>query len=156
MISLKKVQDTEKVLLVNLLQKYLYEMTNFYDDDIDENGNYQYRYFEDYFVNDSRKAFFIMLDENVAGFIMINPYSYIGEVSDYVLAEFCVIPKYRGRHIAEETFQILCEMYQGKWEIKYSNKNTPAMKLWNKVTASYNPIFHELEDDEVVIAFENT
>ncbi len=32
----------------NFNQKYLYEMTNFYDDPMDENGNYHYGHLDDY------------------------------------------------------------------------------------------------------------
>ena len=49
MLSLKKVQNKDRDLLWNINQKYLYEMTNFYDDPMDENGNYHYGYFDEYF-----------------------------------------------------------------------------------------------------------
>lgn len=38
MIELRKVQEKERDLLWNINQKYLYEMTNFYDDPMNENG----------------------------------------------------------------------------------------------------------------------
>ena len=53
MISLQTVKEKDRDLLWNINQKYLYEMTNFYDDSMDENGNYHYGHFEEYF-SDSR------------------------------------------------------------------------------------------------------
>jgi hypothetical protein len=41
MITLQAAQEKDRELLWNINQKYLYEMTNFYDDPMDENGNYQ-------------------------------------------------------------------------------------------------------------------
>ena len=40
MINLKPVKPKDKELLWNINQKYLYEMTGYYDDEMDENGNY--------------------------------------------------------------------------------------------------------------------
>ena len=46
MIRLQKVGKQDRDLLFSINQKYLYEMTNFYDDEMDENGNYSYRHYE--------------------------------------------------------------------------------------------------------------
>jgi hypothetical protein len=42
MIRLQTVRTADRELLWNINQKYLYEMTNFYDDPMDEYGNYHY------------------------------------------------------------------------------------------------------------------
>jgi hypothetical protein len=39
MIELVEAKSDHRELLWSLLQKYLYEMTNYYDDEIDEMGN---------------------------------------------------------------------------------------------------------------------
>ena len=153
MIELKTVQKTEEKLLFNLLQKYLYELSQFYGDDIDEEGNIEYVHFNDYFCDKTRKALLILKDKSVAGFVLINNYSYIGKKPDYVIAEFCVLPKYRKLHIAEKAFNLLCKTYPGKWELKYSVRNLPAMKLWDKVTEPLNATIYQLEDGEKVITF---
>ena len=46
MITLKEVTENEKNVLWNINQKYLYEMTQYYPDEMDENGNYHYGYFD--------------------------------------------------------------------------------------------------------------
>ena len=42
MIRLVTVQAKDHDLLFSINQKYLYEMTSFYDDEMDEHGNYGY------------------------------------------------------------------------------------------------------------------
>ena len=49
MLRLQTVQAKDRDLLWNINQKYLYEMTSYYDDPMDENGNYHYGHFDDYF-----------------------------------------------------------------------------------------------------------
>ena len=46
MIRLQRVRKQDRDILFSINHKYLYEMTNFYDDEIDENGNYSYVNFE--------------------------------------------------------------------------------------------------------------
>jgi len=68
MIKLVRVLPENRELLWNLHQKYLYEMTKYYDNEMDENGNYHYGYFDAYFIQPERKAYFIYSDDRLAGF----------------------------------------------------------------------------------------
>ena len=90
MITLVPVQAEEKERLHNINQKYLYEMTSFYPDEMDENGNLHYGFFDEYFVDPKRKAFFIYNGDTMVGFVMIHPYSVIGHTPDYTMAEFTI------------------------------------------------------------------
>ena len=153
MIRLVETQLEHKELLWNLYQKYCHELTKYYDNEMDETGNYPYRYFDAYFTEPERKALLFYDDSQLVGFTMINPYSFIGEKPDYVVAEFTIFPRYRNKHMASQVVESMFQQYPGKWELKYSQKNTAAEGLWNKVTAQYHPRTHLCEDDEVVLAF---
>ena len=50
MIRLQHVQPHDRALLWNINQKYLYEMTMFYPDEMDA-GNLHYGHFEEYFTD---------------------------------------------------------------------------------------------------------
>lgn len=153
MIELIDIKPEDRELLWNIHQKYLYEMTNYYDDEMDESGNYHYEYFDAYFTEPKRKAQFIYFNKHLVGFVIINPYSYLDENPDYVLAEFTIFPTYRKKHIAMETVEIIFNQYKGSWEVKYSEANIPAMKLWNKVCAKYGPRKIHLNELETVLSF---
>ncbi len=155
MITLKPVTQNEKELLWNINQKYLYEMTKYYPDEMDENGNYHYGYFEAYFTEPARKAYLIYSGQNLAGFAMLNPHSYIGHKVDFVIAEFCVFPAYRRQHIAQKASEFILKKHPGKWEIKFNGNNLGAKKLWKKVTQKYNPAVHHINDNETVLEFSN-
>lgn len=153
MIRLVPVRDEEKEMFRNINQKYLYEMTNFYPDVMDEEGNYHYGYFDEYFVDPKRRAFFIYNDDKMVGFAMINPYSVIGREPDYTMAEFTVFPTYRRNGYAAESARQIFSLYKGKWEVKYNEKNKAAKALWTEVTAQYNPMVHHLNELETVFEF---
>lgn len=95
MITLVRATQKDRDLLWNINQKYLYEMTNFYDDPMDEEGNYHYGFFDDYFINPRRFAYFLYENDLLIGFAMICPYSNINENPDFTMAEFTIFPQYR-------------------------------------------------------------
>lgn len=154
MIKLQTVQEKDRNLLWNINQKYLYEMTNFYDDPMDENGNYHYGHFDDYFSDPKRVAYFIYMDDTLIGFAMLCPYSNIGQDSDYTMAEFTIFPMYRRKHYAFETAKMILEKHPGKWEIKYNEKNPGGRKLWNAVTEPYKTELYYLNEEETVLVFD--
>lgn len=94
MVELQLVHETQKEILYNVLQKYLYEMTKYYDDEMDDKGNYLYKYFNNYFIEPTRKAMFILFNNKLAGFILLNNSSYINHTTDNVIAEFSIFPIY--------------------------------------------------------------
>ena len=153
MIQLRKVGPEERSLLWNIHQKYLYEMTHYYDNEMDGEGNYHYGYFDAYFREPARTALLICHDDTLAGFAMINPYSYIGAHPDHVMAEFTIFPAFRRKHIGFDAASLILASYPGSWEIKYNEKNTGAKALWNRVTDPFQPVRHPYSDVETVLAF---
>ena len=95
MIRLHTVQEQDRELLWNINQKYLYEMTNFYDDPMDQNGNYGYGHFDEYFTDPRRTAYFLYDEETLVGFAMLCPYSNLNLDPDYTMAEFTIFPAFR-------------------------------------------------------------
>lgn len=155
MIRLQTVREKDKELFWNINQKYLYEMTSYYPDEMDKQGNYHYGYFDAYFVEPERKVFFIFNDKKLIGFVMLNPYSVIGHNPDYTTAEFTIFPSYRRKHYALEAAKLILSSYPGQWEIKFNEKNVGAKNLWTAITASYNPHVYHLNDQETVLEFSN-
>lgn len=153
MIALEPITIEQRELFYNVNQKYLYEMTAYYPDDMDENGNYSYGHFDEYFTDPRRHAYFIMSGSVRVGFVMLNPYSYLDKMPDFTMAEFTVFPTYRGRGYATEAARLIFSTFKGSWEIKYNEKNLGAKRLWTTVTAPHSPVAYSLSDSETVLEF---
>ena len=153
MIRLQEARRKDRELLYNINQKYLYEMTNYYDDPMDESGNYHYGHFEDYFTDPKRRAYFLYNENALVGFAMLCPYSYLDGNPDWTMAEFTIFPQYRRRHYAMEAAEQLLAMHPGSWEIKYNEKNSAGKNLWNSVAAPYGPEVRHLNEEETVLVF---
>ncbi len=152
-MELVGVRPEDRELMWNINQKYLYEMTNYYDDEMDAQGVLHYGYFDAYFTDPKRKAFLLYEDKTLVGFAMIHPYSNMREKPDHVLAEFTIFPMYRRKHLAIKAAEMIFEQFKGNWEVKYNEKNIPAKALWNIVTEKYNPQLTRLNDTETVLSF---
>ena len=62
MIELIQAGNKDRELLWNLHQKFLYEMTSYYDNEMDERGNICFGDFDDYFTDPRRSALLIRHD----------------------------------------------------------------------------------------------
>ena len=153
MINLRIAGKEDRTLLWNINQKYLYEMTQFYDDPMDENGNFHYGYFEEYFSDPNRVAYLLYDNDNIVGFALLNPYSCCGGKPDYTMAEFTIFPAYRRKHLASEAVKTILKKHPGKWEVKYNEKNTAAKKFWTTITSEYSPEKIHLNSEETVLSF---
>ena len=152
-ITLRQVRKEDRKLLYALNQKYLYEMTRYYDDPFDGNGNLSYGYFDSFFTDPSRCAFFLLHEEELVGFAMINRCSMLGQSTDHVLAEFTVFPAYRRKHYALSSAQKLFDQFPGSWEIKFHERNIAASHLWQEVTSKYHPCHVRFAEEETVLLF---
>ena len=152
-MELIPVRREDRELLWNINQKYLYEMTNYYDDEMDSYGNLQYGYFDAYFTDPKRTAYFIYAEKKLVGFAMINPYSYLNGKPDHVLAEFTIFPMYRRRHYASAAVEMVFRLHKGNWEVKYNEKNPTAKTFGNRVTEKYHPQKIHMTAAETVLSF---
>ena len=149
-----EVKIEHKNLLWNLLQKYLYELSDVYGDDIEDDGNYSYDYFENYFnPEENREALIFRYDDKIIGFCMINDHSFNEKSIDYSMAEFSIVQKYRKNGLGKRAISKVLSQRKGKWQIKYSLDNPTAQKFWENVLSDYKSTETLLEDNEKLLDF---
>lgn len=136
-IDLKQVEADEKEILRNLLEKYDYEFSQWNKRDVNKLGLYGYDYLDCYWTENNRFAFFILVDNNLAGFAMVNDYPETAEKTDYSLAEFFVMIKYRRNGVGKIAANKIFNMFHGKWQLKRHPHNIPSVHFWNKVVSEY-------------------
>ena len=152
-MEIQLVTEGERTLLYHLLQKYLYEMTRFYADDVDGEGNYPYPYFGDYFSDPDRRAYLLRVEGKAAGFALLNRHSALGREVDWAMAEFCVLPRYRREGLGLEAARWLFDLHPGRWEVKYTTANLAAQRLWDLAASGYGPKKYPLPEGEEALAF---
>lgn len=136
-MELVPVQAEQKEILRNLLEKYMYEFSQYELCDVNALGLYDYPYLDYYWTEKNRWAFFIKVDGKLAGFVMVNDFPEADEPTDYSLSEFFVLYKYRrsgvGRWAAKEAFN----RFHGRWQLRRHPHNLPSVHFWDRVIEEY-------------------
>lgn len=88
-VELKQVAVDEKEILRNLLEKYDYEFSQWDKRDVNKLGLYGYDYLDNYWTEEKRWAYFIMVDGKLAGFAMVITLPVVNDrETDFQMAEF--------------------------------------------------------------------
>lgn len=147
-IYLEKVKEKNKDVLYRLLEYSLYEESANDLNEMNEDAIFEYKYFNSYFTDDDRDAYFIREKETnkILGFAMVNAYVQVFE-NGHSIAEFMVIPKYRKNHIGKKVAFELFDKYRGNWEVSPSYNSCSALFFWNKVVKDYTSSNYKFEND---------
>lgn len=145
----------QKQLLDNLLQLYLYEFTDYTDDDLNSLGRYDYEYFESYFIDKDRYAYFIYMGTQLVGFCMVNQHSLLQNSYIHSIAEFFILRKYRKYGIGRAAANEVLAKHGPSWEIPQLTQNKIAMKFWEKVileisNGNYQIILSSTKDKQTI------
>ena len=164
-IEIHEVPREGKSVLKQLMDEYLAELIQYAGDDPDEYAPLEYRYFDLYWSEPSRSPFFVLVDNRLAGFVLVRK-----DVADHIargeskntIAEFFIIPSYRLQGIGEKTAIQIFNTYPGKWMIAQLAQHTGAQIFWRKIIhrytlGRYDEVFHNNQDwNGTVQHFDNT
>lgn len=88
-INIVEVSLDEKFILSQLIELYEYDFSEFNDRDVNPFGRYGYKYLDHYWTDEGRHPYFIIVNEQYAGFVLINTYCYLQTSADAkAVAEF--------------------------------------------------------------------
>lgn len=133
-IYLEYVKSKDKEILFKLLQYSLFEESENDLNEMNAEAIFVYKYFDRYFVDDDRDAYFIRekVSNKLLVFAMVNTYMQIYD-SGHSIAEYMVIPKYRRNSIGKMVAMELFNKYRGNWEVKPSFNSKKAYLFWENV-----------------------
>ena len=111
-----------------MLQEYLGEDKGEFEFGLkNPDGSYQYPYFDLYFKEATRFAYFIEHNSEFVGFAMVRG------ITDeyYTIAEFYVVPEKRRSGLGRAVMNVLfAEFPKRKWLISVILQNEDAVKFW--------------------------
>jgi predicted acetyltransferase len=138
-VSLRKAELEDREILANLLEKYGYEFSQYENRDVNKYGLYGYQYLDCYWwEGEKRWAYFIEVDNKLAGFVMINDYPEVKDrKTDFVISEFFVMYKYRRMGIGKKAFFMALDLHRGTWQLKRHPKNENSVYFWNRAINEY-------------------
>ncbi|HOP65778.1 MAG TPA: GNAT family N-acetyltransferase [Bacilli bacterium] len=149
------VSKKDKLILENLLQLYLHDISYYFPIDFDSSsGKYIYDDLEKYFNGSNNLAYFIKIGNNIGGFILVDK-----ENDSYILQEIFVLNNYKNKGIGGESVNKLFNKNRGKWIIKSLPSSPLAEKFWLKTINNYTNGNYKIEYigkyNRAVFTFEN-
>lgn len=128
----------QKSVLERLMQLYLYDFSEIEGGDSNRSGLFEYKYLDLYWTESSRSPFLIYVDDEIAGFVLVNSHTYLhqkGEAKS--VAEFFVMRKYRRQGIGKMVAFHIFDKFPGKWEVPQTKRNVAAQRFWRSVIGEY-------------------
>ena len=135
-LNIQLARYSEKHLLKNMLELCAYDCSQFEDKDLNEFGEYGYRYLDLYWIESKRYPFIVRVNERLAGFVLINKFAYTKD-AEWTIAEFFVLKKYRNQGIGKKSAFYVFNKFPGKWEVRTLNENSVAKIFWRKIIQQY-------------------
>ncbi len=148
--QLERVSIDHKDILFNLLQFALYDGSQYIENELTENGKFNYTWFDSYFTDLDREAYFIKDNDKYLGFIMINENLKFNK-SGKSIAEFLIMPQYRRNHIGKKVAIEIFEKYRGYWEIEPIENSEQAYCFWKKTIEQYTNNEYEIKENKVFV-----
>lgn len=127
---------TDKSIIQRMMELFRHDLSDFEDLDLDEHGYFGYPYLDYYWIESDRYPFIVRVDGKLAGFALINQHTHFPD-SQYSIAEFFILRKYRRRGIGRKVAFDLFDRFAGRWEISKLSTNVTALKFWSDVIESY-------------------
>lgn len=140
------LKDKEK--LYKLLQFALYDGSQYIDNDINDNLVFEYNWFDNYFTDNDRNAYFIKSDNKYLGMVMVNQNLKFNNKGKCV-AEFLIMPKYRRHHIGKKVAYDIFGKFKGDWEVQPMENNPIAYSFWKNIINEYTKGKYIIKNDGI-------
>lgn len=151
--TLKEITAKEKDILYKLLQFALYDSTKYNPSKLNSKGEYDYKWFNSYFMEETRKSYLITNNDEILGFVMLNEYlQYNNEGKS--IAEFLILPSYRRHHIGSKVATQIFNMFPGTWEVSPLPNSEEAYLFWQNTITKYTKGNYKIKDKVFIFTSE--
>jgi len=155
-INLRVATDSDKLILKNLQQFYLHDLSEYTINlDVDVNGLFENNDIDIFYEKDALIPLVIEYEKIVVGFILLATPPYTLQGADYVINDFFILRKYRGRGLGKVVAKELFKARLGKYAMMQLINNQTAISFWKIVLSENGFAYEEKEvmdgDDECLL-----
>lgn len=140
-ITLVPASSEARATIQNLGRFYVYEMSRHCGFlptwETPSNGLFECIDLGSYCENPDRHAFVVKVDDELAGFVLINKVGSTPEV-DWNIGEFFIVSKFQGKGVGSYVAEQIFNQFPGVWETSQIPENTAAIKFWDRVVSRYS------------------
>jgi predicted acetyltransferase len=139
-LSIDPATPAERETLANLIQLYLYDFSEFDEEqaDVDAHGRFPaYPDLDAYWREPGRHPFLFRVDDRLAGFALVQRLVRPASEPTWGMVEFFILRRYRRLGLGREAAVALFNRFPGRWEVGQLHANTGATAFWRRVIAEY-------------------
>ena len=129
-VSLLKIEKGARNILENLFHYYVYEMSDFLAIAPNSNGHFCFNksQFDVYWESESHLPYFIYVNQELAGFVLIRKYPSDPSIND--IEQFFVLRKFKEKGVGKKAFKLVTQLISNKWQIRVLIENSRALHFW--------------------------
>lgn len=127
--------------LMQLWELYIYDLSDLMPIDVRPDGCFgSPPKLGEYWRDERRLPFFIKVDGEIAGFVLIHRRSehFGGGEDATTLSEFFVMKKYRRKGVGTRAATFAFDMFPGRWELHEFPTNVAAQTFWRTIIGRYS------------------
>jgi predicted acetyltransferase len=141
MTSLDLATPSDRLLVSNLLQLYIHDLSAIFRDvELGADGRFSYPALPLYWSEPERRfPFLIRRDGGAAGFVFVTRGSpAVADPDVFDVAEFFIVRRHRRSGIGREAAFLLWSRLPGKWTVRVSMGNPRALAFWSPVVREFS------------------
>ena len=146
-LILKEVLLTEKLILKNLFSLYLHDLSKFTSQiELGVDGSFEYEELEAFWEIDGLSPYFILIDENIIGFILLVERPFLKKDFDFGVNDLFILNNYKRQGLGSKAVKKLFQVKKGKYFVIELLENRPAVLFWKRIYIELNIQFEEKQD----------
>ncbi|MFK7854463.1 MAG: GNAT family N-acetyltransferase [Granulosicoccus sp.] len=132
-VTVSLASISQKDVLANLMQLYLYDTSEYVDANVNSCGVFETSELEPYRVVSNRYPYLFTVADQLAGFALLSePNEHV-----YELTEFFILRSMRRRGIGRAAANQLFTLFPGAWHIGHDERNVSAQRFWKRTIDSF-------------------
>ena len=136
-VSISKIGPESAVMLRDLFEHYLHDMSEWFEFDTKADGSYSYDVAQVW--RDGYDAYLARIGDSIAGFALIGSGAeWLDGIDSHDVHEFFVIRRYRRSGAGRAMACLLWDERPGEWLVRVFEGNVPAVPFWRAAVASYS------------------
>jgi predicted acetyltransferase len=131
-LSISNIGPESEVILRNLFEHYLHDMSEWFELDTEPDGSYAYDMSSIW--SNGHSAYLAKVGDSIAGFAIVSSPASLPQD----IAEFFVLRKFRRAGVGRQMAAFLWNERSGEWLVRVAEANTPAIPFWRKSISTYS------------------
>lgn len=139
-VLIKRIGGEHKHIIENLVQLYLYDISDLDNRDLGSDGRYRFKDIEPYLRGSDAWAYLIYDGDSnhILGFALVSRKNSLlfGDIV-YSIDDFFVLRKYRKQGVGKQAAFLLFQSFPGPWEVSEMQENEAAHRFWVRVIGEF-------------------